>query len=112
MTKFSNRLRELRQLHGLSQQGLASLVNISKSSINMYERGEREPGLELLETFADFFNVDMDYLLGKNNIPRKSLDDQLANEEFALFGEVHDLTDEEKQRVLDFIKFTKSQRGE
>ena len=28
----------------------------------MYERGEREPGLEMLETIADFFNVDMDYL--------------------------------------------------
>ena len=31
----------------------------------MYERGEREPGLDTLEAIADFFNVDMDYLTGK-----------------------------------------------
>lgn len=73
MPKFSDRLRQLRTERGLSQQSLAnSLRNISKSSINMYERGEREPGLEMLEAIADFFNVDMDFLLGKSNIPNKA----------------------------------------
>ena len=73
MSKFCIRLKELRISRDLSQQKLADIVGISKSSINMYERGEREPGLELLETFADYFNVDMDYLLGKCDIPRKNL---------------------------------------
>ena len=72
MSKFSERLKLLRSERGLSQQALADkLGNISKSSVNMYERGEREPGFELLETIADFFNVDMDYLLGKSNIPNR-----------------------------------------
>lgn len=39
----------------------------------MYERGEREPGLDTLELFADYFNVDFDYLLGKSDVPRKTL---------------------------------------
>ncbi len=73
MSKFCIRLKELRTSRDLSQQKLADIVGISKSSINMYERGEREPGLELLENFADYFNVDMDYLLGKCDIPRKNL---------------------------------------
>lgn len=73
MPKFSDRLRQLRTERGLSQQSLAnSLRNISKSSINMYERGEREPGLEMLEAIADFFNVDMDFLLGKSDIQNKA----------------------------------------
>ena len=73
MPKFSERLRQLRNERGISQQTLAnSLGDISKSSINMYERGEREPGLETLEAIADFFNVDMDFLLGKSNIPNKA----------------------------------------
>ena len=38
----------------------------------MYERGEREPGIQTLEAIADFFNVDMDYLLGKSHIPNRS----------------------------------------
>lgn len=73
MPKFADRLRQLRNQSGLSQQSLASKLNcISKSSINMYERGEREPSLELLELIADFFNVDMDYLLGKSSIPNRA----------------------------------------
>ncbi len=66
MSKFSVRFKELRQESKLSQQALADKTGISKSSINMYERGEREPGIETLELFADFFNVDMDYLIGKS----------------------------------------------
>lgn len=72
MAKFFERLRQLRTARSLSQMELAKSIGISKSSINMYERGEREPGLETLEHFADFFNVDMDYLLGKSNVVNKA----------------------------------------
>lgn len=67
MSRFSERFKELRKSRKLSQQNLADLLRTSKSSVNMYERGEREPGLEMLEAIADFFNVDMDYLLGKTS---------------------------------------------
>lgn len=67
MSKFHLRLRELRQSRHLSQQALADYLKISKSSVNMYERGEREPGLDTLEAIADFFNVDIDYLTGKTS---------------------------------------------
>lgn len=66
MPKFNERLKLLRQETGLSQQDFAKQVGLSKSSVNMYERGEREPGLETLEAIADYFNVDMDYLLGRS----------------------------------------------
>lgn len=68
MTKFGSRLRQLRTARSLSQMDFSKQIGISKSSINMYERGEREPGLETLERIADYFNVDMDYLLGKSDI--------------------------------------------
>lgn len=73
MATFSERLRSLRLNFGLSQQKLADEIRmVSKSSINMYERGQREPGLETMEAFADFFNVDIDYLYGKSDIPNRS----------------------------------------
>ena len=73
MANFAERLRALRVNFGLSQQKLADkLGGVSKSSINMYERGEREPGLEMMEAFADFFNVDLDYLYGKSDVPNRS----------------------------------------
>lgn len=73
MSKFSERFKSLRKERGLSQAALATELGFTKSSVNMYERGDREPGLESLETIADFFNVDMDYLLGKSDVQNRFL---------------------------------------
>ena len=94
MPGFSDRLRSLRVNFGLSQQKLAdSIGNVSKSSINMYERGEREPSLETMEAFADFFNVDLDYLYGKSDVPNRSQTAAVSGEEKqpAGAGELSDL---------------------
>lgn len=73
MSKFSERFKLLRKERGLSQAALATELGFTKSSVNMYERGDREPRLESLETIADFFNVDMDYLLGKSDVQNRFL---------------------------------------
>lgn len=73
MIKFNEQLRLLRKERGLSQQELADRIGLSKSSINMYERGEREPGIDTLKRIAAFYNVDIDFLLGKTSSRRKSL---------------------------------------
>ncbi len=73
MSKFSHQLKKLRQESTLSQQGLAEALGLSKSSINMYERGEREPSFDTISAIADFFAVDTDYLLGKS--PYKNKED-------------------------------------
>ena len=54
MGKFANVFKELRIKSGLTQQEMADKLNISRSSIGMYENGEREPSFELLETIADY----------------------------------------------------------
>mgnify|MGYP000603042450 CR=1 FL=1 len=75
MSMFAQRLKLLRNEADLSQQELANQLKcVSKSSINMYERGEREPGLETTEAIADFFNVDIDYLYGRTDIKNKYAD--------------------------------------
>ena len=68
MAKLSQRIKELRNEQNLTQFELSQILETSKSSINMYERGEREPGIEMLEAIADHFNVDMDYLFGRSEI--------------------------------------------
>ena len=72
MARFSERLKHLRTSRNISQMEFAKQIKLSKSSVNMYERGEREPGLETLERIADYFNVDMDYLLGKSDVVNKT----------------------------------------
>lgn len=58
-------LEALRKNKNLSQYDLAKKLNISQQRISAYERGKREPDIETLKTFADFFNCSVDYLLGK-----------------------------------------------
>lgn len=65
---MGQRLKGLRDERGLTQERLAEELGISKSTIGMYETDKREPGFETLEAIADYFNVDMDYLLGKSNV--------------------------------------------
>ena len=60
----ADRLVFLRKRESMSQQELADKVGLSRSSIAMYEKGERVPPLDVLEAFADVFNVNMDFLIG------------------------------------------------
>ena len=67
MGDFSKIFKALRQSSGYTQQEFADKIGISRSTIGMYETGAREPDFETLEAIADFFNVDIDYLLGRTN---------------------------------------------
>ena len=87
MAKLSQRLKSLRHEAELSQQELATQLKcVSKSSINMYERGEREPGIETTEAIADFFNVDLDYLYGRTEIKNRYAEFMKAATEEAKSG--------------------------
>ncbi|GFN22703.1 transcriptional regulator [Thermanaeromonas sp. C210] len=63
---FGERLAALRKEKGLSQAQLAKLLNMGQSTIAMYERNRRRPDPETLERLADFFQVSVDYLLGRS----------------------------------------------
>ena len=67
MANFQNILKMLRTSKGITQDGLAKALKISRSTIGMYESGSREPDFETLELIADYFNVDIDYLLGRTS---------------------------------------------
>lgn len=65
MTVFSERFKSLRIEKGLTQESLAKELNITKQAVSHYERGTREPkNQEMYELIADYFNVDMNYLIG------------------------------------------------
>ena len=70
------RLEELRVAKGLSQAELANLIDVSPSTIGMYEQGRRFPEVNTLMKLADFFNVPIDYLLGRECQPGDNQDTQ------------------------------------
>ncbi|MBR2965226.1 MAG: helix-turn-helix transcriptional regulator [Clostridia bacterium] len=59
------RLRKLRKMRKISQLKLAIDLNMNQNSISRYENREREADYETLIKFADYFNVSLDYLLGR-----------------------------------------------
>ena len=64
---FGNRLKVLRKEKNLTQSELAKIINVSPSTVGMYERENRQPTPETLNQLADFFEVTTDYLLGRTN---------------------------------------------
>lgn len=83
MSYFSEKLRELRKKRHISQDTLARFLGVSRSTIGMYETGQREPDFETLETIADFFNVPMGSLVDQlppYPDPIDTYDDELVEE--------------------------------
>ena len=107
---FKIKLKELREKAGLSQENFAKAFGVAQSTVGGWESGARVPRLPMIEKIAEFFNVPASYFVGRTDELTPSLDKQLEGIDFALYGETKDLTDAEKEKILDFIKFTKSQR--
>ena len=118
-------LRKARTNAGLTQKELAEKAGIAAVTIQQYERGVREPRIGQLGKIAKALNITVSEMIGPNwngidmsdafeqdnKSYKESLDQQLSGIDFALSGEIHDLTDNEKQDILDYIRFKKSQRG-
>lgn len=64
MADFKSRLKALRIENKLTQKELGQRLKLSESTIGMYERGERQPSIELTKKIASFFGVSRSYLLG------------------------------------------------
>lgn len=64
---FSSRLRKLRTAKGkeYTRQRVADDLSISRASLEYYEKGQRLPDIEIAAKIADYYNVSVDYLLGR-----------------------------------------------
>lgn len=67
--KFATRTKTLRKERGLSQTELAAALDISRTSVNLYESASRVPDITALARYASFFSVTSDYLLGLSENP-------------------------------------------
>lgn len=77
MTITSIRLQELRKARGYSQQDVASLIGVGRTTYLKYENGDNRPTRKLNE-LARLFNVSTDYLLGLTDTPTESLTQPLS----------------------------------
>lgn len=64
---FSERLKTLRKDNDLTQVSFASLFNVANGTVAMWETGKRQPDFETLVKLSNFFNTNIDYLLGRSD---------------------------------------------
>lgn len=110
---FGDKLKKLRETHGLSQQQLAEKLGMSPSGIGMWEQNRRQPDNETLKKIAQLFDVSTDYLLGndvKPNDKNKELLDTISTDlsdpiNRVLYKRTSELKSEkDKQIVLSVIQ--------
>lgn len=65
---FKNRLKEIRKNNNLTQKEFGKKLNLSASTIAMYECGKREPDLYTISEISKIYNTSTDYILGLSNI--------------------------------------------
>jgi transcriptional regulator with XRE-family HTH domain len=66
---FPERLKSLRKTKNITQDDLAKILNYGRTAIAGYEGGRNEPAYEVLEKLSKYFDVSIDYLLGKTDNP-------------------------------------------
>jgi len=120
--EFSKRLKKLRKEKGLTQEELAQALNITRSALSLYEIGKRDPDTETLRKIAGFFNVSVDYLLGRTDIRNpessfSSLDEKIAQimkelgpEVTMQFYDLKGMSEEEKENLIIFLQGLKARR--
>lgn len=64
---MGEKIRKLRKEKGLRQQDIADFLHVSASTVGMWEHGRRDPDTDILSKIADYFDVTVDYLLGREN---------------------------------------------
>ncbi len=76
--QLCERLKELRQESKLSQQEIASILEIRQQQYSRYESGTRELPIHLLVKLADFYEVSTDYLLGRSDEARAEQNENIG----------------------------------
>jgi transcriptional regulator with XRE-family HTH domain len=69
--KYKERIKELRTSRGLTQKQLAKETGLSERGIQNYELGERVPTLQAAIALADYFDVSLDYLVGRSDVAER-----------------------------------------
>ena len=71
MIEFSVKLKELRKQRGVKQTDMAKYLNINTRHYQRYEAGEVDPPTSTTIALADYFNVSLDYLVGRSDNPTR-----------------------------------------
>ena len=109
-TKFPQILKQLRTARGMTQDDLAGVLNVSRSTIAGYEARNNQPDYDKLVQIADFYNVTIDFLLSGEIKQPQDIHARLYSDkalEQQLIEVFHPLPYEVKLYILDYARYQK-----
>ncbi|WP_458407210.1 helix-turn-helix domain-containing protein [Anaerotignum sp.] len=110
MSRFPERLRQLRKSGNISQQKLGTYLNYGYTAIANYESGRNEPSFDTLMKIAIFFDVTVDYLLGLSDEP--IIMNTLSISEGQLLEIYRKLNEENKQIIMEMARIVCKNQGQ
>lgn len=99
MAAFKDVILTLRTENNFNQDQLAKALHVSRSTVGMWETGNRLPSPEIFDVIADYFNVDLDYLYGRSPI-RKKVHFENDGSEYLPVDSVLNILDLDVRRIL------------
>lgn len=106
-----NRIAELRKQKGLKQIDFASAMGVSQSTLSNWETGRNQADPDSLIKLADYFNVTVDYLMGRDEEKKNPLTPE-ESERVNKFDELFSsLSEEQQKNAIDYMKFLLSNRA-
>lgn len=100
---IGKKLKKLREEKGLKQADIAEMLGVSRTTYTQYETEKSEPDLKTVAKLADFFEVSVDFLLGKTSI-------RTPIETIAAHHDGDEFTEEELEDIEAFKEFVRSRR--
>lgn len=100
------RLRELREEMNLTQNDICKVLGITRSNVSKYESGALDPSTDVLNSYANYFDCTIDYILGRTNDRKHKM--QLADEYSAVVTSAKNANVSPKV-LSDYIEFLHNQ---
>ena len=102
---FGAQLKQARKRKKMTQKALADAVGARHNTVSNWEADRNRPDPAVVRVLCTLLEVDSNYFYETGPV-----ENQLSDLEFALFGEVRQLSEQDKQDVLDFIRFKRAMR--
>lgn len=100
---FQRRLRGLLEERGMSQQEFARQIHVAESTLSQYLTGRRKPAIEIITQIADFFEVSIDYLVGRTSLRNYSIWKTQQKWGKSLAKAMEEASPEYRERVPDYF---------
>ncbi len=109
---FPQILSELKNKNGYTNAYIGQACGVSEGAVRTWLSGKKTPSSNALKSLSDLFGVSTDYLLDNEPKQKTPAEADVTFDDFtyALHGETKELTEENKQKLLEMARFFKMQQ--